>query len=130
MTGEVLAGPERRRRWSEEERAEVISEMARRGAKVSDIARRRGISRSLLYTWRREAAAAGHSVSAVPDLVPVMIAGADIGLKTASAAEHGTGSAKNAGSIEIALACGARVTVRGRVDDRALRVILGMLRPA
>jgi len=54
MAGEVLADPEPRRRWSVEERAEIVSEMASPGAKVSNIARRRGISRSLLYTWRRE----------------------------------------------------------------------------
>ena len=130
MAGEVLAGPERRRRWSDEERAEVISEMARPGVKISDIARQRGISRSLLYTWRRAAAAATSSVSAVPDLVPVMIAGTDTGSKKAPAGATGLGSAKSGGSIEVALPCGARVTVRGKLDERALRVILGMLRPA
>ena len=51
MAGEVLADPEPRRRWSVEERAEIVSEMASPGANVSDIARRRGIRRSLL---RRE----------------------------------------------------------------------------
>ena len=129
MAGEVLADPERRRRWSDEERAEVISEMARPGVKISDIARQRGIARSLLYTWRREAAAAMNSVS-VPDLVPVMIAGTDTGPKRAPAAEPGLGSAKSGGSIEVALPGGARVTVRGKFDERALRVILGMQRPA
>jgi transposase len=55
MAGEVLSGPERRRRWGREEKARLVSEIMVPGAKVTEIARRHGISRSLLYTWRREA---------------------------------------------------------------------------
>ena len=55
MAGEVLSGPERRRRWGSEEKARLVAEIVVPGAKVTEIARRHGISRSLLYTWRREA---------------------------------------------------------------------------
>ena len=49
MRGEVLVGPERRGRWSEDEEARIIEESLRRGAQVADIARRHGVSRGLLY---------------------------------------------------------------------------------
>ena len=60
MAGEVLSGPERRRRWGSDEKARLAAEIMVAGAKVSEIARRHGISRSLLYTWRREA---GHAAA-------------------------------------------------------------------
>lgn len=77
MAGEVLSGPERRRRWSSEEKATIVAEAILPGARVSEIARRHGISRSLLYTWRREAEHAVGSdggASRLPDPVPVVIA--------------------------------------------------------
>jgi transposase-like protein len=58
MAVEVLSGPERRRRWSSEEKAAIVAEAILPGARVSEIARRHGISRGLLYTWRRDA---GHA---------------------------------------------------------------------
>ena len=56
MRGEVLVGPERPRRWSEDEKARIVEESLRLGAQVADIARRHGVSRGLLYTSRRAAA--------------------------------------------------------------------------
>jgi hypothetical protein len=52
MRGEVLVGPERRRRWSEDQKARLIEESFRPGAQVANIARRYGVSHRLLYTWR------------------------------------------------------------------------------
>lgn len=75
MAGEVLSGPERRRRWGDEEKARLVAEIMVPGAKVTEIARRHGISRSLLYTWRREAereTASSGGAPTFPDLVPVM----------------------------------------------------------
>ena len=78
MAGEVLSGPERRRRWGDEEKARLVAEIMVPGAKVIEIARRHGISRSLLYTWRREAGReiASEGASAFPELVPVVVADA------------------------------------------------------
>ena len=55
MEAEILVGPERRRRWSAEERARIVAEASAPEARVADIARRHGVSRNLIYTWRREA---------------------------------------------------------------------------
>jgi transposase len=128
MKGEVLSGPERRRRWGSEEKAGIVAEAMAPGAKVSEIARRHGISRGLLYTWRREAGE--HSIaSELPELVPVVMTTASA-VTPASARERQSAASKPAGTIEIALPGGVRVLVRGRVEERALRAVLGVLRSA
>ena len=48
----VFSGPERRRRWSEEERLRVLAEAFSPGACVAEVCRRHDISTSLIYTWR------------------------------------------------------------------------------
>jgi transposase len=126
MKGEVLTGPERRRRWGSEEKAGIVSEMTVPGAKVSEIARRHGISRGLLYTWRREAGQQSIA-SALPDLVPVVMTNAG---DVTPARERRSTTAKAAGTIEIALPGGVRVMVCGRVEERTLRAVLGALRSA
>jgi transposase-like protein len=75
MRGEVVVGPERRRRWSEDEKVRIIEESRRPGAQVTDIARRHGISRALLYSWRRAARCASVSPVVPParKFVPVLL---------------------------------------------------------
>lgn len=51
----LLTGPERRRRWSLEDRAQILAEAFAPGAVVSEVARRFEVSTGLLYTWRRQA---------------------------------------------------------------------------
>ena len=60
MLGEVL-GVERRRRWSEDEKLEILSEVGGRrsevgvgGASVTQVAQRHEITRSQIYGWRRD----------------------------------------------------------------------------
>jgi transposase len=124
MTMEILTGPERRRRWSVEEKARIIAEAQVPGVRVADIARRHGISRSLLYTWCRE-----HPCAVLPDLVPVVVEMPDSPTARRDAASSAVPREPD-GSIEIALASGVRVTVRGRVDPKGLRAVLAALRPA
>ena len=132
MVGEVLSGPERRRRWGAEEKARIVAEAMLPSAKVTEIARRHGISRGLLYTWRREAGQGPTSdgvASGLPDLVPVVIADAAPG-RAAAAQERRSAAAKRTGTIEIALPGGVHVTVRGRIEERVLRAVLSALRSA
>ncbi len=49
----VFSGPERRRRWSKEDRGRILSEAFSPGASVRDVARRNDLSPSLIYNWRR-----------------------------------------------------------------------------
>lgn len=53
--GILLTGPERRRRWSLEDRAQILAEAFAPGAVVSEVARRFEVSTGLIYTWRRQA---------------------------------------------------------------------------
>jgi transposase len=55
----VFSGPERRRRWSEEERLQILSEAFAPGACVAEVCRRHDISSALIYTWQRKLLEAG-----------------------------------------------------------------------
>jgi transposase len=74
MRVEVLDGVERRRRWSSEEKARIIEETLAPGAKVSEVARRHGISASLVFTWRRQSRANHVPAAVVPRFAAVRIA--------------------------------------------------------
>lgn len=50
----VFSGPERRRRWSDEERLQIVAEAFAPGARVADVCRRHDVSSGLIYTWRRK----------------------------------------------------------------------------
>ena len=52
MRAEVLVGPERRRRWTPEQKLRIVREAFERGARVADVARRRDVSRAQIYQWR------------------------------------------------------------------------------
>src|SRR5437868_10946600 len=56
---EIITGPERRRRWSEEEKLQLVEEACRPGHSVSQVARQRGINASQLFALRRQAVAKG-----------------------------------------------------------------------
>jgi transposase len=58
---EVLSSPERRRRWSAEQKRSIVAEAFAPGASVCEVARRMDVVPSLIYRWRRElrSAAAG-----------------------------------------------------------------------
>ena len=51
----VAATRRSRRRWSAEQKARVVGESLRPGERVGEVARRYGISRSQLSTWRSHA---------------------------------------------------------------------------
>jgi transposase len=54
----LITGDQRRRRWSDEDRARILAAIGEPGAVVADVARRADICTSLVYKWRREAQAA------------------------------------------------------------------------
>jgi transposase len=53
---EIVTRGEARREYTPEERARVLTEAAQPGARMLLVAQRYGISPSLVYRWRREAA--------------------------------------------------------------------------
>lgn len=48
----VMHGPERRRRWNDEERLRILAKAFAPGACVADVARLHDISTARIYTWR------------------------------------------------------------------------------
>lgn len=114
----------RRRRWSEEEKARIVLESMSEPRLVAATARRYGLSRSLLVTWRRDLVAnrakseAGFVVAVVAEDRPVPSAA----LSSRSAPALSTEQ-----RIEVELTSGRRVIVDAGVDVEALRRIVEAL---
>ena len=136
MRVEILEGVERRRRWSDDEKARITEESFRSGAKVSDVARKHGVSRGLLFTWRKEARADGFAIPVVPRLIPVQVAVTSplppsVVVKEPSPQHTPPQSARSpgrkTGMIEIDLGGGKRIRVDANVDADALGRVLDVL---
>jgi len=70
----VFSGPERRRRWSDEERLQIVAEAFAPGARVADACRRHEVSSGLIYTWRRKLLDAGVTQEAsAPEALPTPV---------------------------------------------------------
>ena len=118
---EVLAGPERRRRWSLAEKRGIVAESLAPGAVSSVVARRHGIHPNQLCDWRR--ALRRLAAERITDFVPISVA--------APASEASTTaprpSAMSGGQIEIVMNM-ATVRVPPLVDEATLRRVLAALR--
>lgn len=51
---ELITGVGRRRKWSDEFKAQVVSESLEPGVVISDVARRHGLRPQQLFTWRNQ----------------------------------------------------------------------------
>jgi transposase len=51
---ELLSGPERRRRWSLEQKRSIVGEAFAPGASVCEVARRLDVVPGQIYRWRRD----------------------------------------------------------------------------
>src|SRR5690348_13959933 len=139
----------RRRKWRPEEKAALLAEVEAEGGRVSVVARRHGISDSLLYNWRSawKAAAAVSMRNAGPqppvEFVPLGMIGpaSDDGPSppTVSALDEplqppppigGSRQQGGTGLIEIDLPNGARVRVDALVDETALQRVFRAMKGA
>jgi transposase len=136
---EIITGPERRRRWSEEEKLQLVEEACRPGHSVSQVARQRGINASQLFAWRRQALAKGLVSDDRPE--PTAVAALTFApVKVAE--EEATADAKEqmppprrrsvprgSATIEIELKNGDRVRVEGSADAALVaRIVLALRR--
>jgi len=130
MRVEVLGGSERRRRWSQDDKARIVEETLAPGVKVTEVARRNGVAASVVFTWRRQART---TERVGPCFAPVQIA---------SAVEAGEGNSKppseddrrmrqlpaaRTGLIEIDLGNRRRIRVDAQFDPAALARVLDVL---
>ena len=58
---ELITGLSRRRRWTADEKAAIVTESLQPGVNISELARLWGVNRGLLQTWRRAMIREGES---------------------------------------------------------------------
>lgn len=115
---EVLTGPGRRRKWSDEEKARIVAETLKPGAVVAEVARRRQVCPQQVFTWRREMrVGAAERLGFVP-IVPAT---------SVFVAEPPAAPARPFPSIEVELA-GAVLRVAPGTDAELLTTVLRALR--
>src|SRR5712691_8665221 len=74
---EVITGPERRRRWSDEQKRAIVAASLAPGAVVREVARRTDVCPGQIYRWRQEFRAVADGFAQVliaPAESPVSIA--------------------------------------------------------
>jgi transposase len=128
MRVEVLGSLERRRRWSQDDKARIVEETLAPGAKVTEVARRNGVAASLVFSWRRRARTV---VQVEPGFAPVQIA-AEVTeeiSKLLPANDSGVRSvvAARCGLIEIELGNRRCIRVDAHVDPEALARVVEVL---
>jgi transposase len=119
MKIEVL-GTERRRRWSLQDKLQIVEETLQSGVTVTEVARRHGLAPSVVFTWRR-LAREGRLGDAGPSFMPVEIT--PVPAQAPSAASP----PRRIGLIEIVLGRGRRIRVDRDVDAEALRRVLQVM---
>jgi transposase len=136
MRVEIITRGEPRRRWTPEQKREIVAESLGPDLTPTEVARKYAISSGQLYTWRRELLSvqstmvarsaprfaeveleSGSSQPALPDLPPAEIS------PTAAPSLP----ARPDGMIEVVLPGGVVVRMDAHVDGRALRRVLGAL---
>ena len=115
---EVLTGPGRRRKWSDEEKARIVAETLKPGAVVADVARRRQVCPQQVFTWRREMRV---GAAARLDFVPIVPA------TSMHVPEPPAAPACSSPSIDVELA-GAVLRVVPGTDADLLTTVLRAIR--
>jgi len=100
---EVITGPERRRRWSEDQKREIVAASFAPGAVVREVARRAEVSPGQIYRWRQELRAAASGFA------QVLIASSE----SPDQATHEACCSESA--IEVAFAGKVRVRIPGSI---------------
>jgi transposase len=130
MRAEILVGRERRRRWSADDKLQIVREAFAPGARVALVARRRDVSRSQIYLWRaalregRLSESGGEVVGFVPVEMPMAPSVAP------NAALPGTGSFAAEALIEISLAGGRCLKVSASLPSPELRRLIRVVEGA
>jgi transposase len=127
---EVLTGPGRRRRWSDQDKARAVAESLVPGASPSQIARQWQICPQQLFTWRRQARAGqlvlpsdlAVTLASEPALVPIL---ADRPVPALAATPEVAAAPSAPIEIEIA---GAIVRAPAGLDGTALTTVLRAVR--
>ena len=106
---EIITSVERRRRWSDAEKEQLVAASLEPGASVSAVARQAGIHPGQLYGWRRRfrTPAGFAAVQIRPEATAV--------------------DRPSPGTIEIEFAAGIRMRIKGAVDAATLAAAITTL---
>ncbi len=121
---EVLTGPGRRRKWSDDDKARIVAETAEPGAVVTEVARRWQVSPQQVFDWRRQARKALAATAAPTELAFVPVVPVVPAPPEAAAAAI---PARPTASIEVKLA-GAVLRVAPGTDVDLLTAVLRAIR--
>ncbi len=131
--GDILGPRDRRRIWGAQEKAALLAEVDAEGGKVRLVARRHRVSESLLYNWRaaRKAAAVAIGAPENGEFIPIGVVAGRPAREPALLAPPDTeplaelpSEQGKAGTIEITLPNGARISVDASVNEKALSRVL------
>ena len=122
---EVLSADDlgRRRDWSDEEKVRIVEESLQGFRQGSATARRYGVSRSLLTTWRRQYRSGLLSISVSTSFVPLSISPPPAAFPEMTAPLQSDGDKM----IEIGLPNGRRLTIPSSLDPTILARLLPVL---
>lgn len=114
MRVEIL-GEERRRRWGDEKKLDIVLSVGVDGATVTEVAQRHDVTRQQIYTWRRELRRKGLLLpSTGPVFLPVDM----------PVARSPSGMRKDADGlsamVELHLCCGRSLRFDGDIDTSIL----------
>ena len=122
----------RRRRWSVQEKVRIVLETLEAGVSVPVVARRHCVNANQLFIWRsqyrRGELGANDGSDRAVKLLPVRVEAPVVApQRVAASDESGAGTS---GCMEIEISGGRHVKIWGRVDAKALRVLVReLLRP-
>lgn len=141
---EIIARTERRRKFSDAEKAAILAEADADGVSVRQVAERHEIAESLIYNWRSARRQAAAIVSEALEFIPY---GAIIAAETAVAPEPQNvprpvsppmpsaseelirpHPGASPGAIDINLPSGVRLSVDSYVNEKALARVLRAFR--
>jgi transposase len=135
---EVITGTGRRRRFSIEDKAQILEETLAPGAVVSEVARRHGLTPQQVFTWRRQARQMRPSGDerGTPVFVPAVVESSRteaVSLPAPAAKNPKRRHARKpdglAGMIEVAIA-GVTVRVGRGADAKTLAAVIAALKAA
>ena len=109
----LLTGPERRRRWSDDERRRILVAAFTPGAVVATVSRQFEVATSLIYKWRQQALAVEPAAAFAP---AVMLA------------EPATAMPPDTTVIIVELANGARLRIGTHASTALVTASLRALR--
>lgn len=123
---ESSENPRTRRRWSVQEKLQIVLETLRPGVSVPVVARRHSVNANQLFIWRGQHRR-GELVARTAGDSPAKLLSVEVQPPIPQETEPDNdreNETEPVGSMEIQFPGGKRVTVRGQIDARALRVLI------